>query len=153
MLHEAGRVHGSIADWRQGTAEQTGLQPDRFDLIFMSQAYHHLHDVSGALRELRRISRSPSRLLIRNGSRENLEALHWLEFFPAALEIERRRAPRQESIIRDAERAGFQLLSMRTIEQLSSDSWHHHLERIEQRGLSVMLMIDDGSFPLSAYHE
>jgi SAM-dependent methyltransferase len=144
MLQQAEATHGPIAEWRQGTADRTGLEPDRYDLIFMSQAYHHLNDVPGALGELARIS--SSRFLIRNGSLENVDGLRWLEYFPEALEIERRRAPPQEKITREVERAGFRLISMQTVEQHSSDSWHQHLERIEQRGLSVMMMIPDESF-------
>jgi ubiquinone/menaquinone biosynthesis C-methylase UbiE len=146
MLEQAREVHGDIVEWRQGTAENLGIESASVDMIFMSQAYHHLPSVADAMLELRRVSRPDARLMIRNGTRENLEEFGWLSHFPSALELERRRAPTRREIVWQAEDAGYHLVSLSTIELPSADSWTEHLEKIRRRGLSALLMIDDAEF-------
>ena len=54
------------------------------DLVFMSMVFHHFADPGRVARECRRVLREGGRVLLRAGTREQIETYPYLPFFPGA---------------------------------------------------------------------
>ncbi len=72
--------------------------------------------------------------------------MEWLRCFPEALEIEKRRMPSQKLLADVVTGQAFDLISGRTVYQFFAASYEEYFEKIRQRGLSALIMIDDAAF-------
>lgn len=133
-------------EWKQGSAERIPLEDSTVDLIFMSQVFHHLRDPEAALREIGRVLRPAGCLVIRNATYENNEAIPWLTCFPEALEIERGRILPRRELDRVVCDRGFELIRQQTVQQIFARSPLEYFEKVRQRGLSSLILIDDQAF-------
>ena len=129
-----------------GSAEEIPVGDGGAELVFMSMIYHYLPDIPAAMREIARVLAPGGYLAIRNAVRENLDAIPFFRFFPEALELEKQRMPTRDSIMQQMEAGGFTLISCRTITQRFAESHIEYLQKIEQRGLSVLNLISDEQF-------
>jgi ubiquinone/menaquinone biosynthesis C-methylase UbiE len=132
--------------WKQGRAELIPLEDASVDVVFMSQVFHHLVQPQEALQETRRVLRPGGYLIIRNGTQENNAEMGWLHCFPEALEIEEKRMPSQKQLADVVAGQAFDLISGRTVYQFFAASYGEYFEKISQRGLSALIMIDDAAF-------
>jgi len=67
-------------------------------------------------------------------------------FFPEALEIENKRTPSQQELKESVCGGSFELVSQRTIYQLFAASYEEYFEKVSQRGLSALIVINDEAF-------
>lgn len=133
-------------EWTQGAAEDIPLENEAVDLVFMSQLFHHLPQPQQALAEIHRVLSTTGYLAIRNGMREENGELAWLEFFPAARDIEDRRTPSRRELKDSVVSQFFVPVSERIIRQLFASSYDEYFDKISQRGLSALLAISDEAF-------
>ena len=99
-----------------------------------------------AFREIHRVLRPASYLVIRNGTRENNEELTWIHCFPEAQQIEEAISPSQNDILDSVCRAGFDSIAVQTVYQIFAYSYTEYYDKISQRGLSTLLSISDDAF-------
>jgi ubiquinone/menaquinone biosynthesis C-methylase UbiE len=132
--------------WKHGSGENIPFENESFDLVFMSQVFHHLLQPEQALGEIHRVLSHVGYLVIRNATRENNEELPWLQCFPEALELERMRMLSQQELERLVQSHPFKLLLHRTIYQLFAASPREHFAKVSQRGLSALIAISDTAF-------
>ncbi|MBX3357136.1 MAG: class I SAM-dependent methyltransferase [Phycisphaeraceae bacterium] len=72
-MREAAEAHG-LVEWRDGTAEATGLRDGEVDLVVCAQAFHWFEPV-GAVREFWRVLKRGGRLALVWNSRDNRDDL------------------------------------------------------------------------------
>ncbi len=110
MLSSARRtVRSRRPRFIQGVAEEIPLPDASCDMVFLSQAYHHLSDEARAGTEFRRVLRPRGFLCIRNSTIENLGSYLYHRFFPGALRFCRKLLPSRARVKREMRGAGFDL--------------------------------------------
>jgi ubiquinone/menaquinone biosynthesis C-methylase UbiE len=141
----SGLVGGGIT-WVCAAAEKLPFAAGSFDLIWMSQVFHHLEDKKEAFAEIRRVLAPEGCLAVRNGTLENDEVLTWMELFPGAKEIENEKIPHRADITKTVCAHGFTLVKELTVLQRFAASYQEYYEKISRRGLSVLISISDEAF-------
>jgi ubiquinone/menaquinone biosynthesis C-methylase UbiE len=146
MLREGiARQYASV-EWRQGSAESIPLDDQSIDLVWMSQAFHHLVDPRQAVYEIERILRPGGCAAIRNGTQENNREIEWLRCFPDAAAIDEGRIPSQHGLIEQFTGHRLKLRNAQTVYQYFASSYTEYLSKIRQRGLSALIAISDEAF-------
>jgi len=130
----------------RGTAEQLPFCTASADVVFISMAYHHLHDKTRAAHECRRVLRNSGSLCIRTSTVESMDSYLWLKFFPAAHGIELHRAPTRPGLDEFMRSAGFTLSHHTIVHQRFADNHADYAQKIGQRGLSSLQQIPDNEF-------
>lgn len=146
MLEQATTRGLPGVEWRQGSAEETPLGDGTVDLVWMSQVFHHLDDLEGAMGEIRRVLSDDGILAIRNGTRENDAEIEWYRFFPEVREMDAGRIPSRQQIVDAVTAYGFRLLGQRTVDQYFAASHSEYVDKIGRRGLSSLIALDDEAF-------
>lgn len=147
MLSKArGNISSSSVEFREGHAECLPVADSSTCLIFMSMTYHHISDFSVAIGEFKRALRSPGFLCIRNSTKDLLNEVPYLKYFPTARELNNHRIPMQQELIDVVEGGGFSLLIHEVIKQIFAESLREYCEKISRRGLSDLVRIPDVEF-------
>jgi ubiquinone/menaquinone biosynthesis C-methylase UbiE len=147
MLSRA-RETASHADvsFREGSAESLPLEDRSSCFLFMSMVYHHIGNPAHAAKEFARVLRPGGFLCVRNSTSDLLDTVPYLKYFPEAMVLNRGRLPSKTDLIGTMESAGLSLLSHDIIEQQFADSLAEYCEKISQRGLSDLTMLQDSEF-------
>ena len=132
--------------FREGSAEQLPVEDNAACLIFMSMTYHHITDLSTAIGEFRRTLRSSGYLCIRNATKDLLDEVPYLKYFPTARDMNNHRNPMQQELIEALEGGGFSLLVHEVVKQNFANSLREYIEKISRRGLSDLVRITDAEF-------
>jgi ubiquinone/menaquinone biosynthesis C-methylase UbiE len=132
--------------WQLGSAQNIPCDNESFDLVFLSQVFHHLPNAGEAIIEINRVIRPGKFLAIRNSTQDQLQYYEWLRFFPDAKAIELRRLPSQRELIETVTGYGFELNTHQTVHQIFAHSYLEYLEKIRLRGLSSLKMISENAF-------
>lgn len=145
MIDEASREWPHL-EWKVGSAEAIPMDDASADLIFMSQAFHHIEDPSMGLVEIRRCLRTDGYLVLRNSTGETNERSPWLACFPEALELEKGRIPGRRAIAELLLEAEFRPVFTKMVEQVFAATWQDYLDKIGMRAISAAVMISDEGF-------
>jgi len=137
----AERVH-----LHRAPAEALPLPDASCELVFMSQAYHHLDDPGQALAEMRRVLRPQGMVFIRQATRENLAGVPLFACFPEALALEQQRLPARTDVIGELTTAGFAAVGWETVEQVTAADYREYCSKVSHRGVSVLRLIGDEEF-------
>jgi ubiquinone/menaquinone biosynthesis C-methylase UbiE len=132
--------------WLASNAEHIPLKSDSFDLVFMSNVYHHLENRVNACHEISRILTDSGNLVVRNGTQETDSEIAWNKFFPEAIKFDENRIPHKQDIIDFISSEGFKLMEYTVIYQQFTSSYQEYYEKISRRGLSSLLAISDDAF-------
>lgn len=147
MLSQAKeRVSHADVSFREGSAERLPAEDASVCLLFMSMVYHHIRSPAHAAEEFARVLRPGGFLCIRNSTRDLLDTVPYLKYFPEAMSLNRDRLPGKTELIGTIEKAGLSLLSHDIIEQQFADTLAEYCEKISQRGLSDLTMLRDSDF-------
>ena len=76
-----------------GSAESIPLKSNIFDMLFMTEVVHHLPNMEDAMQEMSRILRISGRLCIITQSHKQIEERMTSRFFPATIDIDKKRYP------------------------------------------------------------
>lgn len=129
-----------------GFGEHIPLSDGKISMVFMSMVLHHLEDIDKTIAEITRVLSSSGYLVIRNVTKEDINQIDFLNFFPAAKQIDIQRMLPEADIIRQFTDKGFQLISSRIMEQILAHDYHEYYDKLSQRGLSALALISDQEF-------
>ncbi len=132
--------------WLNGVAEDIPVKDNLVDLIWMSQALHHIDNMGLAFKEICRVLKEAGYLAIRNGMRDHIDEIIWYDCFPEATEMERNRLLSQQETIDLVLQHGFRLNASIRLYQYFAQSYHEYVEKISGRGLSSLIAISDDAF-------
>jgi SAM-dependent methyltransferase len=128
------------------TGEALPLRAAAVDLVFMSMVYHAFRSAETAVAELRRAVRPHGYVVLRNGTRDTLDDLLFLRFFPESRALDARRMPARATLVATFRRHGFASRGHRTVWQKFAATPADYLDRISRRGLSSLQLIPDDAF-------
>ena len=130
----------------RGSLTDLPLNDGTIDVVFISQALHHLPNLEAAMAEIRRVLSPNGRLFVRQATRENLDSYFYQRFFPEARAIDEARLPTRDHITTAARSS--RLLPLEPFEtiQVEFPSAHDYLTKISLRTNSDLAMISDESF-------
>ena len=147
MLREAVRnSHSSRIAYCQARAESIPLDAHSVALIFMSNAIHHLGSIEEALAEMLRVLQSDGITFIRNYSLENLKSLHYLRFFPEAMQVSREMIWPRRRLVETFTATKFAMLAQGTLQQEASPNYEAYIRKIGSRVYSDLTFILDEAF-------
>jgi ubiquinone/menaquinone biosynthesis C-methylase UbiE len=132
--------------YREGSAESIPLDTNTGALIFMSNAIHHVKNLDQALREMARVLQPRGIVFLRNYSRENLESLYYLQFFPEAIRISVEMVWPRSTLVERFTARSFVLLSQGTMHQEASPDFEAYVRKIGSRVYSDLALIPDEAF-------
>ncbi len=96
--------------------------------------------------------RDTGALCIRTSTRDLLDRVPYVSYFPAALAHNRRRLPSKEELIETVCNAGLSLVRHRVVEQVFAESFGAYVHKISQRGLSDLTALSDEDFETGLQH-
>jgi ubiquinone/menaquinone biosynthesis C-methylase UbiE len=137
--------HPSVV-FQYGDAQHLPVPNESACLLYLSMVYHHIVDPSLAAQEFYRVLRTGGFVCIRNSTRDLLDKVLYLEWFPGALEFNRHRIPSQQDIIKTMQDNRFVLLVHEVIQQPFANSLKEYCEKIRQRALSDLVILPDSEF-------
>jgi SAM-dependent methyltransferase len=146
MLHERAQPAGAPVAIVAADATALPLAPGTIDVALLSMVYHFLTPPEPAVAELHRVIRPDGWVLVRTPTRELLDRVEMLRFFPDARAIDDVRMPPRARITRTFVGAGFVAHAWRIVEQELASSPDDVLERVRRRAFSSLRMISDDAF-------
>jgi ubiquinone/menaquinone biosynthesis C-methylase UbiE len=138
-------LHPSVL-FQYGDAQYLPVPNESVCLLYLSMVYHHIADPSLASREFHRVLRTGGFVCIRNSTRDLLDKVLYLEWFPEAMDFNLHRIPSQQDVIETLESNGFILLTHEVIQQPFANSLQEYGEKIRQRALSDLAILPDSEF-------
>jgi ubiquinone/menaquinone biosynthesis C-methylase UbiE len=127
----------------QGCGEQIPLDDNEVSLVFMSMVLHHLESKDKTIAEIKRVLSNNGYLVIRNVTKEDINQIDFLNYFPAAKQIDLQRMPTEEEIVTLFKANDFNLISCSIVKQLFAQDYHEYYDKIGRRGLSALALISD----------
>ena len=146
MLRERLRPAGLPLSYLGADAVALPLRTGTMDLALLSMVYHLLPSADAAIAELRRVIRPRGWVLLRTPSRELLDRVGFLPFFPEARVIDEARMPPRAQITESFTRGGFTAHAWRLVEQEFATTPGAALERVRRRAFSTLQLISDEAF-------
>jgi SAM-dependent methyltransferase len=146
MRHQAqqGRAHARVA-WVGGQAERLPLRDGCCGGAWLSTVIHHLSDLPGCARELRRVLRAGSPVLIRGSFPGRHQGITLFRFFPGAGRIADT-FPTVAATVAAFAAAGFELQTLQQVPQTSAPSLRAAVERVRLRADSTLQPLPDDEF-------
>ena len=127
-------------------AQAVPLRRASIDMVFLSNVVHHLTDLEQAADGFAYVLRPHGFVVVRNYVREQLQDVPYLEFFPEAYAASARTLSPASDLEAAFARAGFALLSYRTVEQPVAESPLDYLSKVKSRAYSDLAAISDEDF-------
>lgn len=128
-----------------GCAETIPLRDESCDAAWLAMVIHHFLDLSAATRELRRVLRPNSPILIRGAFPDRDHDITLFRFFPNALHIFNT-FPTTDATIEAFAAAGFAVEAIETIAQVSAPSLRDFRDRVRVRADSTLEPLSDEEF-------
>lgn len=146
MLHERPEADGTPLAFVAGHAGSLPLREGAFDLALLSMIYHLLSPPGPVLAELRRVVARGGVVVVRTPTRELMNRISFLPFFPDACAIDDARMPARADLVDVFARAGFQPVCHATIEQEFASGPAEAVEKVRRRPFSGLQLISDAAF-------
>jgi ubiquinone/menaquinone biosynthesis C-methylase UbiE len=128
-----------------GEAERLPLRDHSCAVAWLSTVIHHLGDLAGCARELRRVLEPGGPVLIRSSFPGRHGGISLFRFFPGAGRIADT-FPTVEATVAAFAAAGFAFESLQPVPQVSAPSLHAAVERVRQRADSTLKSLPDHEF-------
>lgn len=147
MIDQTGPTESATPiTFKKGSAESIPLDDQFADLIFMSQAFHHIEDREAAALETFRVAKQKGWLAVRNSTRENLPHLPYLKYFPEAMDVCEGVFPFQKDIEKRYADAGFEWIATQSVSYEHAPNMAVYFEKTKQRVNSDLTLISDVDF-------
>jgi SAM-dependent methyltransferase len=127
------RVH-----YERGTAEAIPLLDGAVDMIFMSMSFHHFHDRARAAQECRRVLRADGTVVVRTGTREQIDSYPYVPFLPNTHAMLEEVLPDCPGLCAVFERAGFHCVGSQVVTQTIAPTWAAYADKLAAGGDSVL---------------
>jgi SAM-dependent methyltransferase len=131
-------------------AEAIPLSSRSCALVWMSQAIHHVADLSACARELRRICADGARVLLRGMF--DMTGWRLAPYFPAAVAMGKSQLPSLEAITEAFYRSGLNLLDHEKLDQVTVTDGEELLARTRLRADSLLARLSDEEFVAGVAH-
>lgn len=139
MLAQArAKCPGARLYYVRGQAEAIPLPAGSVGAVFMSMSFHHFNHPSKAARECRRVLSRGGHVLLRTGTREQIEAYPYVPFFPASRPILAEVLPDHAELRAVFEAARFRLVTATVIKQTIAPGWAAYADKLAAGGDSVL---------------
>ena len=147
MLAEAVRKRSDPrVHYAAGYGERLPLAARSVDLVFLSMVYHHFVDPRRAAQECRRVLRPGGHVVVRTGSREQVDNYPPVRFFPGMRGLLERRLPTAQLLAGVFHRAGLEQLSHELVIQEIARDHQDFAERPALGADSVLASLELGEF-------
>jgi ubiquinone/menaquinone biosynthesis C-methylase UbiE len=146
MLRERAPRAGAPLAFVGADAAALPLRTATIDLALVSMIYHLLAPPHPVIAELHRVIRPGGRVLVRTPTRELLDRVAFLAFFPEARAVDEARMPPRADVRETFARAGFAEHGWRIVEQEFATTPLEALERVRRRAFSTLHLISDEAF-------
>lgn len=146
MLHGRVQPAGAPLAFLAADAAALPLRAGAADVALLSMVYHFLKPAPPAIAELHRVVAPGGRVFVRTPTRELLDRVEFLAFFPEARAVDDARMPSRAEIRVTFEQAGFATQSWRIVEQEFATTPMEALERVRRRAFSTLRLISDEAF-------
>lgn len=130
----------------EGDAEHLPVGDNYASLLFLSMVYHHIRNQNDAAVEFRRALRDDGFLIIRNSTKDTLDDVPYLQYFPSAMAFNRTRLPSRSEVIDTMQGHGFSLVNISAIQQVFANSLGEYCDKVGQRALSDLATSPDTEF-------
>jgi ubiquinone/menaquinone biosynthesis C-methylase UbiE len=146
MTSEARRLRRNRrVEYLLGDAAALPIRDVTVDLVLLSRVIHHFPDRVRVARELARVTRAGSRVVIRTTVSERLDSSVY-QYWPELLESDRRRFPSEDEITAEFVRAGFDLFAATSFSQPVAKDLGAYRDRMRERPQSKFAFITDEQF-------
>jgi len=132
--------------YQLGRAEAIPLPSEHVDLVFMSMSMHHFSDAIAAARECRRVLRPKGHVVIRTGTREQIDSYPYTPFIASSRPIMEKVLPSSAGIRDTFAAAGLYLIASQIITQTIAPDWSVYAEKLAAGGDSVLAQLSRQDF-------
>ena len=129
-----------------GRAETLPLPDNSIDLIFMSMVFHHFDDPKLAARECRRVLRDEGTVFLRAGTRDQISAYPYVDFFPETRPILEECLVAGSSIREVFESAGFRAVAVDIVSQEIAPDFEAYAHKLAAGADSVLASLTPSDF-------
>jgi ubiquinone/menaquinone biosynthesis C-methylase UbiE len=127
-------------------AERLPVRNACIGFAFASMVYHHLRHPEKVLLEVSRILGKDDYFCIRTSTRDVLNRIEYVKFFPSALAYNVAKLPSYHDVVACAEHSGFFLIKHLVLNHLYAKSREEYLNKIGQRVNSDLVAVPDDEF-------
>ena len=139
MLEQARRKRQrNDVHYERGTAEAIPLRDGAIDMIFMSMSFHHFGDRDRAARECRRVLCPDGTVVVRTGTREQIQSYPYVPFFPKTRSMLEDILPDRPGLCAVFERAGLCCVESHIVRQTIAPDWSVYADKLSAGGDSVL---------------
>lgn len=131
--------------WVAGEAERLAVRAGVADLVWISDVIHYV-DLCSTGREACRIVQPGGRVVVRSTFPDQFEQTEWMRWFPSARAIDEKRVPTVDQVVAAFGQVGLDLESRTTVYQPVASDLREYAERVAQRAISTLEIIDDREF-------
>ena len=132
--------------YQEGRAEAIPLPLECIDLVFMSMSLHHFADPIAAARECRRVLQPNGRVVIRTGTRDQIESYPYVPFIASSRPILEQVLPSSAEIRDTFAAAGLHMIASQVITQTIASDWMVYAEKLAAGGDSVLAQLSQQDF-------
>lgn len=130
----------------QGDSSSIPVNDSSADMVFLSQVYHHIPDLDMFVSEAGRVLKKNGYVCIRNSTIDNMDSFLYPKFFPKAYEIDMKRLPVRNEIVKLFEKNNFRTVNCNPVRQVFALNHMVYYEKIGLRGCSDLAAISDDEF-------
>jgi ubiquinone/menaquinone biosynthesis C-methylase UbiE len=145
MLVEAREKSPQIS-FIHASADAIPLKPHSFDMLFMTEVVHHLPSMDAAMKEMSRVLRAGGRLCIVTQSHKQIEERMTSRFFPATVDIDKRRYPDIPEIEQCMKQNSLTNTWTRSFKFAPIILAQEYLETVSRKGYSMLYKISDSEY-------
>ena len=131
--------------WVGGEAERVPLRDGSCGAAWLSTVIHHIGDLAGCARELRRVLEPGGPVLIRSSFPGRHAGITLFRFFPGARQIAET-FPTVEATVAAFATAGFAVQALQRVPQVSAPSLQAAVERVRLRADTTLKPLPDEEF-------
>jgi ubiquinone/menaquinone biosynthesis C-methylase UbiE len=143
-MRQQGRRHPRVA-WVGGAAERLPLTAGSCGAAWASTVLHHVGDLPGCARELRRVVEPGGPVLVRGAFPGRLDGITLFRFFPGARQVAET-FPTVEAVVAAFAAAGFVAEALQPVPQVSAASLRASLDRVRLRADTTLQGLPDDEF-------
>ena len=130
----------------QGDTGKIPAENSSTSMVFLSQVYHHLNDLNAFIKEVSRVLADGGFVCIRNSTVDDMDSYLYPKFFPKAYEIDMKRLPVRNEIVKLFEKNNFRTTYCNPVRQAFAENHMEYYSKISLRGCSDLAAISDDEF-------
>ena len=131
---------------KKGDHTNIPFDEDFFDFIYMTDVIHHVPDINIMFSEFYRVLKQGGYICILTESHAQLETRYLVKYFPATVEVEKKRYPDIPDIINAAAKANIRYHKTVERDDERKNITEDFVKLIENKGYSMFELIDEKDY-------